>query len=78
MEKMPYQSALDTHMTTSTQAPVAQTQRDVVWSDWRSGLPKAGIRRTQAEYEKAKGSQRLVPEVPEPGRQESERLRGLD
>ena len=39
MEKMPYQSALDTHMTTSTQAPVAQTQRDVVWSDWRSGLP---------------------------------------
>ena len=39
MEKMPYQSALDTHMPTSTQAPVAQTQRDVVWSDWRSGLP---------------------------------------
>lgn len=39
MEKMPYQSTLDTHMTPSTQATVAQTQRDVVWSDWRSGLP---------------------------------------
>jgi RimJ/RimL family protein N-acetyltransferase len=39
MEKMPYQSALDTHMAPSTEPTVAPTQRDVVWSDWRSGLP---------------------------------------
>jgi ribosomal-protein-alanine N-acetyltransferase len=40
MEKMPYQSELETVMTTSTQtSPLAPTQKDVVWSDWRSGLP---------------------------------------
>ncbi len=40
MEKMPYRSEMDTAMTTSTAAPSpVQVQRDVVWSDWRSGLP---------------------------------------
>ena len=40
MEKMPYQSELDTPMTTSTHtSPMEPTQRDVIWSDWRSGLP---------------------------------------
>ncbi len=40
MEKMPYRSDMDTAMTTSTAAPSpVQVQRDVVWSDWRSGLP---------------------------------------
>ncbi len=38
MEKMPYRSELDTHMTTTTQTSTIAT-RDVVWSDWRSGLP---------------------------------------
>ena len=40
MEKMPYRSDMDMAMTTSTAAPSpVQVQRDVVWSDWRSGLP---------------------------------------
>ena len=38
MEKMPYQSELDTQMTTSAHVSTVAT-RDVVWSDWRSGLP---------------------------------------
>ena len=38
MEKMPYRSELDTHMTTTAQTSTVAT-RDVVWSDWRSGLP---------------------------------------
>ncbi len=39
MEKMPYQSELDTHMTTTQTSNVVETRQDVVWSDWRSGLP---------------------------------------
>lgn len=39
MEKMPYQSELDTPMTTTVQTSTVVQTRDVVWSDWRSGLP---------------------------------------